>query len=240
MIPKVINYCWFGNNPLPFTARKCLNSWKEHCPGYEIKRWDESNFNVYQHPFVASAYNAEAWAFVSDWARLKIIYENGGIYLDTDVLLIKSLDSLLDNQCYIGVQQTGRFCTTGLGFGAVRQCSIVRDMLDCYNGVTFQSDLSKNLACPFLNDRVVRAHGYSGDGLGDIKYLDDVTVYPSRYFDPLAPGDTLNLMCDETISISLYANSWGGRKERFRRSLINLIGMDKIALFKEHFGATAK
>ena len=96
MIPKVIHYCWFGGKPLPKTARKCLSSWKKMCPDYEIKRWDESNFDVNQNRFISTAYEAGAWAFVSDWARLKIIYDNGGIYLDTDIELLKTLDGLLD------------------------------------------------------------------------------------------------------------------------------------------------
>lgn len=114
MIPKTIHYCWFGGKPLPRTARKCLASWRKMCPDYKIKRWDESNFDVWQHPFVASAYDTGAWAFVSDWVRLKVLYDNGGVYLDTDVKLLKPLDELLENQCYIGVQQSGRLCNTGL------------------------------------------------------------------------------------------------------------------------------
>lgn len=94
MIPKVIHYCWFGNNPLPNDVKKCIKSWEKYCPDYEIKRWDEHNFDVYQNEFIKSAYDAKAWAFVSDYARLKIIYDEGGIYLDTDVELQKNLDGL--------------------------------------------------------------------------------------------------------------------------------------------------
>ena len=101
MIPKVIHYCWFGNNPLPFEVKKCIDSWKKICPDYEIKRWDETNFDVYQNDFIKSAYGSKAWAFVSDYARLKIVYDEGGIYLDTDVELKKSLDELRKNEGFL-------------------------------------------------------------------------------------------------------------------------------------------
>ena len=235
MIPKVIHYCWFGGKPLPRTARKCLSSWKKACPDYEIKRWDESNFDVWQHPFVASAYEAKAWAFVSDWARLKVLYDNGGIYLDTDVKLLKRLDELLANQCYIGVQQSGRLCNTGLGFGCAKASPVVHEMLSKYNNCVFEWEKSTNLACPHLNDEVVREHGYTGDGLGEIEYFEGLTVYPSRFFDPIAPGEYQNLMCDETFSVSLYANSWGSSWDRARRSLVSCLGIERVQRMKERF-----
>ena len=137
MIPKVIHYCWFGGKALPHTARKCLASWKKVCPSYAIKRWDENNFDVHQHPFISSAYEAGAWAFVSDWARLKILYENGGIYLDTDVQLIKTLDTLLENCSFFGIQQCKNLCNTGLGFGCVQGSKVVDDMIHEYDDLTF-------------------------------------------------------------------------------------------------------
>ena len=232
MIPKVIHYCWFGGKPLPRTARKCLSSWKKVCPDYTIIRWDESNFDVKQHSFIESAYESKAWAFVSDWARLKILYENGGIYLDTDVKLLKPLDSLLTHQSYIGVQQNGHLCTTGLGFGCVKANPVVYDMLTMYDGLVFDWAKSDELACPYLNDAVVRARGYSGDGLGEIVELDGLTVYPSRYLDPICPGASQNLICDDTISVSLYANSWGTVQKRIRRKLINSIGTARVDSIK--------
>ena len=98
MIPKIIHYCWFGEKEIPGNLKKYMDSWKKYCPDYQIKLWNESNFDVSTHPFIRAAYESEAWAFVSDYARLKIIFDYGGIYLDTDVELIKSLDSLLTNE----------------------------------------------------------------------------------------------------------------------------------------------
>lgn len=235
-IPKVINYCWFGGKPLPRLSQKCIASWKRACPDYEIKRWDETNFDVHQHPFVASAYEAGAWAFVSDWARLKILYDEGGIYLDTDIKLLRSLDDFLDNECYIGVQQPARLCTTGLGFGCVKSSIVVKKMLEQYDGQVFSWERAKELACPWLNDKVVREFGYAGDGCGDVVRLNNVTVYPCRYFDPISTGSSRNLMCLETASVSLYADSWGDAKKRFQRALVNGIGVDRVFKIKEWLG----
>lgn len=233
MIPKLIHYCWFGGKPLPKTARKCLASWKKMCPDYEIKRWDESNFDVHQNRFIFTAYEAGAWAFVSDWARLKIIYDYGGIYLDTDIELLNTLDGLLDNQCYLGVQQPAHLCTTGLGFGAVKASPVVKQMLSQYDGLRFDWNESAKLACPFLNDRVVRSYGYDGDGSGEVVRLPELTVYPCKYFDPISTGDTPNLMCEETVSKSLYAHSWGTGRERLQRALVNMLGTERAHLIKK-------
>ena len=132
MIPKIINYCWFGGNELPKETQKCIASWKKYCPDYQIIEWNESNFDIHCHPFVESAYNSKAWAFVSDYARLKVIYDNGGIYLDTDVRILKNLDFLLQNEMYIGIQQQGEYCNTGLGFGAYKHHPIVKQMMEKY------------------------------------------------------------------------------------------------------------
>lgn len=228
MIPKVIHYCWFGGKPLPYAARKCLKSWKKQCPDFKIKRWDETNFDVNQHPFVKSAYEAKAWAFVSDWARLKIVYDEGGVYLDTDIELIKPLGPLLENnECYIGVQQSERLCTTGLGFGAVKASPVIEKMLSMYNGLEFTWESASELACPKLNDTVVRSLGFRGDGSGDVARFDGLTVYPCRYLDPIAPGNLQNLTCDDTVSTSLYVNSWGPRSARLRRFVANVLGPQK-------------
>ena len=93
MIPKVIHYCWFGGKPLPPLAEKCIASWRKYLPDYEIRRWDETNFDVEAHPYTRDAYAAGLYAFVSDYARFKILFEHGGVYFDTDVEVIRPLFS---------------------------------------------------------------------------------------------------------------------------------------------------
>jgi hypothetical protein len=233
LIPKKIHYCWFGGKPLPKEVKKCIKSWKKYAPDYEIIEWNESNFDVRQHQFMATAYDAKAWAFVSDYARLKVIFDNGGIYFDTDVELLRKPDFLLNDEFYIGVQQAGRFCTTGLGFGAEKGNSIVGMMLAKYDNLIFSADNRKNLACPYLNNEVLTSLGYVYSE--DIWRFKGVVVYPCKYFDPLAPGDTEDLLCDDTVSIHHYSATWCSKSERFKRKLFNLIGQRNINRIKRIF-----
>lgn len=229
MIPKVIHYCWFGGKSLPNNVDKCIKSWKKNCPDYKIVQWNESNFDVNCHEFCKKAYNEKSWAFVSDFARLKVIYENGGIYLDTDVEVIKNLDDLLVNDFYVGVQQMGGLCATGLGFGAEKENQIVLDMLNAYNDVEFNRDKKNEIQCPKLNTKVLKKYGFSEDKLMQVQNIQKNSyIYPSRFFDPLAPGMRENLICSETFSIHHYSASWTNGKHRLKRKLIRCIGQDKI------------
>lgn len=131
MIPKVIHYCWFGGNPKPELIQKCIASWRKYCPDYEIIEWNESNFDVNCIQYTADAYADKKWAFVSDYARLEIIFRFGGIYLDTDVLLHHSLDELLDYDCWLASDDV-RYINTGLGFGAMAGHTLIKAVKDAY------------------------------------------------------------------------------------------------------------
>ena len=113
MIPKTIHYCWFGGKALPPEVKECIRSWEKHCEDYRIVRWDETNFDISLHSFCKKAYEDNAWAFVSDYARLKIIYDFGGIYLDTDVEVLKCFDPLLAHDCFLGYSRRGMFVLRG-------------------------------------------------------------------------------------------------------------------------------
>ncbi len=231
MIPKVIHYCWFGGKALPPEVKKCIRSWQKYCPGYTIRRWDETNFDVKSHPFVKAAYEAGAWAFVSDYARLQIVYANGGVYLDTDVELRKPLDGLLENRCYVGVEQVGRLINTGLGFGGEKGSIAVKKLLEQYDGVPFSREQKTELACPYFNTRAMEALGYTPGE--EIQRLPEVTVYPPRFFDPLPPGDTENLLCADTVSIHHGSASWMSGKKRLKRRLIFFLGQERVAKLKK-------
>ena len=230
MIPKVIHYCWFGGKNIPAEVKKCIRSWEKYCPNYKIIRWDETNIDVNCHPFMKAAYEAKAWAFVSDYARLKIVYENGGIYLDTDVELLKSLDVLLENKCFLGIQQSEKLCATGLGFGAVKASSVIFRLLQIYDEVRYSSDKQIEIACPYLNTKVLREVNYHYTD--EIWKNEEMTVYPCRYFDPLAPGDSKNLMCNDTISIHHYSMTWLSKKKQIKRRLICFLGEQRIDKIK--------
>ena len=150
MIPKTIHYCWFGRKPLPDLALKCIASWKKFLPDYEIKEWTEDNFNVNEIPYTTQAYQQKKYAFVSDYARFKIMYEHGGIYFDTDVEVIKSLDDIIDKGSFWGLEEdclTGKFacapglgfsCNPGLGFSCNPGLGICKDMIELYKSLNFE------------------------------------------------------------------------------------------------------
>ena len=123
MIPKVIHYCWFGGNPLPPLALKCIESWKTFLPGYEIKEWNESNFDVNSIAYTREAYEARKYAFVSDYARFHILYHHGGLYFDTDVELIRPIDDIVARGAFMGCEceakpgATAPAVAPGLGLG---------------------------------------------------------------------------------------------------------------------------
>lgn len=233
MIPKVIHYCWFGGKAIPNHLQKCIDSWRKYAPDYQIIKWDESNFDLYCHPFVECAYNAKAWAFVSDYARLKIVYESGGIYLDTDVELIRNIDFLLENKCYIGVQQYKQLCTTGLGFGAEKFSPVIGAMLSKYDGLHFDMKIKNDIACPWLNNAVIESYGYKKSN--EVVVLEEVTIYPSKYFDPISVGNTADLFCCETVSIHHYAASWMPRKVRAKKKIIRILGEKNYFKLKKIF-----
>lgn len=232
MIPKIIHFCWFGGNPLPYEVKKCIASWRKFAPDYKIVKWDESNFDVNCHPFIKSAYEAKAWAFVSDYARLKIMFDHGGIYMDTDVELLKNIDFLLKNKAYVGVQQSYRLINTGLGFGSEKNNPVIKQMLKKYDNLVFSLDKKADLACPKFNTEVLEEMGYKYTD--KVCRLNDITVYPCEFFDPLAPGNSENLMSCNTVSIHHYAASWYSFKAQWRRKLIRFIGEQRIMKIKKY------
>ena len=144
MIPKIIHYCWFGRNPLPELAQKCIASWKKYCPDYQIIEWNEDNFDINCNAYVKEAYEAKKWAFVSDVARLYALVEMGGIYMDTDVEVLKPLDSLLKYEAVSGFESETAI-PTGL-MAACKGQKLFVELLHEYDTIHFKrSDGSLDL-----------------------------------------------------------------------------------------------
>lgn len=158
MIPKVIHYCWFGGGPKSELVKTCIESWKQFCPDYEIKEWNETNWDVSKNEYCKEAYEKQKWAFVSDIARLDIVYKYGGIYLDTDVELHKSLDDLLDYNGFLCFHFETRI-NTGLGFGAIKRSPVIHNLLSDYEGRHFILDNGKMdlTACTYYNTNVLES-----------------------------------------------------------------------------------
>ena len=215
MIPKIIHYCWFGHNPKPKLSSKCIKSWRKKCPNYQIIEWNEDNFSIASCPlYVQQAFELEKWAFVTDYVRLKVVYEHGGIYLDTDVELIKNIDHLLDNNAYFGFED-GVHIATGLGFGAERRSSILKELMDDYNDIPFILDNGEcdYTPCPVRNTKVFLKHGLIQNN--QLQYLDDkTTIFPSDYLCPLSYEDLKKHITKNTVSIHWFNASWRTEQEK--------------------------
>ncbi len=209
MIPKIIHYCWFGGNPMPALAGNCMESWEKYCPNYEIIRWDESNFDISACPqYVRQAYEAKKWAFVTDYVRLKVVYDRGGIYLDTDVELIKPLDPLLSNGAYFGFENDSHI-NTGLGFGAEKAAPILKDLMADYEEALFLlADGSLDLTpCPNRNTRVFLSYGLKQDN--SMQMLPgNVRILPKQWLCPFSDWSGKKDVTADTVSIHWYSASW--------------------------------
>ncbi|MDE5745026.1 MAG: glycosyl transferase [Paramuribaculum sp.] len=223
MIPRIIHYCWFGRKPLPKLARKCIRSWHKYLPGWEIKEWNEDNFNVTQIPFTAEAYNAGKYAFVSDYARFAILAEHGGVYLDTDVELIKPWESLIAKAPFAGSEQTG-LINPGLGFAMPRGNEFCRAMSETYRSVHFVNpDGSYNLKtiCDYSTEYFAE-RGYKSDNKETV--IDSITIYPPQVLSPKSQINGELNITEETYAIHHYAGSWLTPYERFKLRVKDFTG----------------
>lgn len=213
MIPKKIHYCWFGGNPLPESAKKCIRSWKKYCPDYEIIEWNETNYDFTKNRYMKEALDAKKWAFVSDYSRLDIIYQYGGIYLDVDVELVRSYDDLLCNKGFAGFEGD-HYIATGLGFGAEAGNPLIKKLMDSYASLSFLNpDGSMNMiASPELNTEVFAEEGFVLDG--SLQEIDGFRILPTDYLCPKSFNDGIIRKTKNTYSIHHYDASWFDKEKQ--------------------------
>lgn len=212
MIPKIIHYCWFGGNPLPELAQRCIVSWREFLPDYEIREWNETNYDVRKIPYTAQAYDAKKYAFVSDYARFDILCQHGGIYFDTDVEVIRPLDDILERGAFAGVERAGAL-NAGLGIASPAASQIYREILDSYQDEQFvNADGSLNLKTVVVRvSDIFRRHGFVEEDR--IQFVADTTVYPSEYFCPKDYRTGALNVTENTYTIHHFDGSWLARED---------------------------
>lgn len=232
MIPKIIHYCWFGRNPKPRLAERCIASWKKYCPDYKIIEWNEDNFDVHMNGYTEYCYENKKWAFLSDYVRLAVVSEHGGLYFDTDVELIKSPEKLTEHEAFFGFE-TSEYVASGLGFGSVSHGAAIElmiseydELLDGLHGVT---------GCPRLNTSALLKLGLKQDGT--YQNLSDTVVLPSDYLNPYESSTGRLNITENTISIHWYSASWMTRKQLVRqkitRPLHRIFGTDCFKWLKK-------
>lgn len=233
-IPKTIHYCWFGGSELPKEALKCIESWKKIMPTYKIIRWDETNYDVSKCKFMKQAYENKKWAFVSDYARLDIVYQYGGIYFDTDVEVLKSFDDLLKNDAFMGFESVD-YVSTGIGFGAKPKNKIIKDNLKEYKYLEFvNNDGTLNqITCPIITTKVLSKRGAKMNN--SLQNIEGITLYPTEYFCPKDYYlDEINIT-NNTYSIHNFSMTWLSERDKkwhkFEKILSKKIGKKISRIF---------
>ena len=225
MIPKTIHYCWFGEKSKPKLVEKCIQSWIKYCPDYEIIEWNESNFDVHQNRYTTFCYENRKYAFLSDYVRLKTVYEYGGIYLDTDVEVIRKIDELCNNTAFFGFENN-EYVATGLGFGAEKNNIIVGKMMAEYE--FNEGEPIEVKKAPALNTAVLEKMGLVKNG--ETQIVNGAQIYSSDFFNPYDdPTGRLNIT-KNTYTIHWFAKSWVSKRKVLRskltRPLHRLFGVD--------------
>lgn len=216
LIPKVIHYCWFSGKEMPDTFKKCIASWEKYCPDYEIKRWDESNYDINKNLYMRQAYENKKWGFVPDYARIDILYHYGGIYLDTDVELVKNLDVLRYQRAFCGVEKWGNINLGGCS-GAVRHHPMIKKLLEERSNIRFvKADGTLNLeTCGVYETRPFIREGMKVNN--SIQQISDVTIYSSDYFHPYDYMSGQISMTENTFSIHHFNGGWLDDTEKEQR-----------------------
>ena len=231
MIPKVIHYCWFGRNPLPPLAIRCIKSWKEYFPDYEIKEWNESNFDVNTIQYTKEAYQAQQYAFVSDYARFWILYHYGGLYFDTDVEVIKSMDDIVTRGAFMGceneVQRNKSYTLAvapGLGIGCNPGSELYGELLELYTTLHFikANNFYNTKTVVEYTTEILQKHGLLN--VNRLQEIEGIFVYPKDYFCPIDYKNGRCMITDNTHSIHHYAASWKSEREKLMISIAKVVG----------------
>ena len=220
MIPKKIHYCWFGGKPKSKLVKKCIKSWMKFFPNYDIIEWNESNFDLDACKYVREAYEAGKWAFVSDYARYKILYDEGGIYFDTDVEVIKPFDDIIGCGAFLGCENpdtnTPLAVNPGLGCATEAKNEFFREMLGEYESASFYKNdgaLDLSTIVERTTERL-KIHGL--ENKNEIQSAMGISVYPSEYFCPINMNTGKLEITKNTHSIHRYTGSWVDPITRFR------------------------
>lgn len=232
-IPKIIHYIWMGGE-MPDDMKRCVDSWYRFCPDYEIKLWNEQNYDFTKNPYMRKAFENEIWGFIVDYARLDIVYNEGGIYLDTDVEVLKSLDELRKEEAYIGFQpkyvpyQPEYMINAGSGFGAVKNHKVVKALRNAYDNIEFDvQDLSKNPSSPKWQTKTLKEYGLKCDGSYQI--INGMTIFPFQVLCCRSYVSKQLFVNEDSYCIHHFAGTWvkdretNLEKEILRESIANVI-----------------
>jgi mannosyltransferase OCH1-like enzyme len=222
-IPKIIHYCWFGKKPLPEIAGKCIESWRKYFPDWEIKRWDESNYDINKSGFTKQTYEAGKYNLVSDYARCDLLYSFGGIYFDIDVEVIKDFGDILLNKAFVGFEDVGfedvgfehwPVVNSGCGMGFEPHNPFLLDVMRGLQKVLVVNEegVSTSKSIMFIMTTLLRSYGLKNDGT--IEDVVGITVYPKEYFSARSSWPGFLSLTENAYSIHYFIGSWLTEEER--------------------------
>ncbi len=221
---KTIHYFWFGQNPMSKQLKKCIASWKKFMPDFEIKEWNETNFDVRQNKYISQAYDAKKYAFVSDFARFKVLHEQGGLYFDTDVELVRPLYDLLENEAFAGFENK-KLLNPGLVLWVKEPGNkTLEEILRVYSGLSFlNEDGSYNTTtiCVYFSERLTPLGLREDDGT--VQHCGDFTIYPRDYFCPFNDVTGVLNKTENTYAIHWFYKSWMSKKDIIRNRITRVI-----------------
>ncbi|MBS2969658.1 glycosyl transferase [Metabacillus sp. KIGAM252] len=238
MIPRIVHYCWFGKGEKPKIVQKCIKSWEKQLEGYTFIEWNENNFDINSHLFVKEAYASKKYAFVSDYVRLAALYEHGGIYMDTDVEVLKPIDPLLEYEAFTGFED-GTFLQSGT-MGFTKEHILIKYFLSYYDGKRFiNHDGSLNMKTnTSIMTNQCKEFGLIQNGKHQV-LNNGVTVFPRTYFSPYDYINGESFINEESYTIHHYAQTWLPASTRFKSSLkraaSKIIGPKAIAAMRNTF-----
>lgn len=221
---KIIHYCWFGKKPLPKLAKKCIKSWKKFLPDYELKRWDETNFDVNITNFSKEAYKCKKWAFVADVARIYALKKHGGIYFDTDMLIIKKIDFLLNHGFFVG-WESDDYVACGIIGVKNKNNPIIIDIFNIYKDLSFDEDNMFSFSIPKVLTKLLKEkYDLKNDFSKNQKLNNDIYIYTRDYFYPLSYNYRNNMFTINTCMIHYFSASWVTKKEQIELKIYRFFG----------------
>lgn len=237
MIPKIIHYCWFGGKEKPELVKKCINSWMKYFPDFEIKEWNENNFDINCNTYVQQAYTAKKYAFVADYVRFWALEREGGLYFDTDVEVIRSFGDLLNNEAFVGFENK-EYVNPGQVLYLKKENNIIfKEIKEWYDNATFldeNGEMIPHTVCTVFTE-LLKKYGFQPNGKKQV--CNGMVLYPVDYFNPYDDATGRLHKTENTYAIHWYAKSWIPKGKRFRSKITRVFhrvfGKDCFKKFKK-------
>lgn len=221
-IPQIIHYCWFGKKEKPLKIKQFINNWKEILKGYKFIEWNEENFDINCNTYVKEAYEQKKYAFVSDYARIQALYKFGGIYLDTDVEVLKTFDEILNNECVLGFEAENYVATSFIATKA--RSPLIKEFIDIYENEYFvnrDGTLNKITNVDKLNSILLKKGLVNN---GKYQVLDEkIVIYPREYFSPYDYSNCIDKRNNNTICVHHFYQSWASNKKKAVKKIKKII-----------------